>query len=300
MVNPERPFVNISPTARRLQREGLWDGFEETQIDKPFSEMNRDELASIATAWKVERFALASVIANRVIDRALRTTLAEAIPERLPYPHTNVPAFTRYALQTALIEEFKDLNALINEGSQDPIAGVYTRYWEVMAKNPDKGDMRLPDSHLLSGIQTAVQVMSQTYNVIGEVYEREMGERPTEGVQKSIAANSFSVVSMLASLHIVDFAVVREYISLDDDRLGLARFDPRKFALEDFEAGFRLYLKDNPMNKKGKLARGMQKLLRSLEVNTGDNLTPRARCIAMVNYGEGSAIKRLWDFYITL
>ena len=299
MINTERQFVNIGPIARRLQQEGLWDDFKETQIDKSFSQMCREELVQVATDWKVERLSLASVIADRVIDRALKTTLAEATPERLPYPHTNVPSFVLHSIQTALVEEFRHLNRLINEGSQDPIVGVYIRYWEVTAKNPSEEDMRLPDNHLMIGVRTAVEVMSETYNVIGDVYKKQEGEKPTEEVQKAIAQNSFPMVSTLASMHAVDFGAVRDYIIIPAGRFDEPRFDPRKFELKESEAGLRLCLKEIPI-KKGKLAELMQKLLAAPGVNPIDSAAPRTRCPALVNYGNGSAIKRLWDFYITL
>jgi len=235
MINTERQFVNIGPIARRLQQEGLWDDFKETQIDKSFSQMCREELVQVATDWKVERLSLASVIADRVIDRALKTTLAEATPERLPYPHTNVPSFVLHSIQTALVEEFRHLNRLINEGSQDPIVGVYIRYWEVTAKNPSEEDMRLPDNHLMIGVRTAVEVMSETYNVIGDVYKKQEGEKPTEEVQKAIAQNSFPMVSTLASMHAVDFGAVRDYIIIPAGRFDEPRFDPRKFELKEGE-----------------------------------------------------------------
>lgn len=56
MKNPERPFINITPIARRLKTEGVWPEFEPTQSGKEPALMSTKEFADFATTFKMERF----------------------------------------------------------------------------------------------------------------------------------------------------------------------------------------------------------------------------------------------------
>lgn len=140
---------------------------------------------------------------------------------------------------------------------------------------------------LESGIITAVDVMSNTLEVIPQVYGRL--DEPDELI--GIAQRSYQFVTRLASQHVEVAIPTLNMLRKVGFKFG--PFNPDYFCLQGEQGHTRLALSDEG-------ERVIEEVVRPRLEQEGDNISPTVGCLALVNFGEGSAIQTLWSWHMEL
>lgn len=285
---------SISPGARKLAEEGL---SSETKKTDPLTRKNLTykEALKIFMDHSKEAFQITAVVSDYMIKRALEDgekfppfglmkNGAENWSNYEPVTELKNLNDLRNAMKKTLgIEQYLiylDLKKKQKLNKDDRMAAIYARYEKLylFAQEYIKGVM---DSilDLEAGINTASNTMAWTLENILEVFERQFpGQDLTIDEFTQIAKNSWPFIAKVASLH-------RHDLSAHD-------FDPKSISLEHGAQGYRLQY--------------TQEAKEEFEVKATQNdvadrdKRPTYGCPAMVNFGDGSGIRKLWDFHIDI
>ncbi len=139
----------------------------------------------------------------------------------------------------------------------------------------------------MGGIQTAVNVMSGALEVIGIIGK---GKSPEELV--GIAERSYPLIARWASIHLAEFLPTVHALQVRDKQNNvLGPFKPQNFTFSGEQGAERLDVSD----------RGRESVLRSLSTQEPVEYdSPTVGCPAMVNFGQGSAVRTLWDWHLEI
>lgn len=295
MENKNR--INIGFLARQIQVEGFSNGRNVPEIWR---------------SLKSERYALTAVIGDRIIDRAYETR-GERPPYGLAKPLPLSPSsradWKSMSLQNAQIKtaiyHFGDLflsmgltlrlaahdelgeleMRLCDESDHSSIKSVYRRLKELT-----EIDNKKLEGYMLPGIQTAVTFMSGLLETIPNVYKRHYpDEEFTSEKFVSIAHSSYPLIVELAASNIDAF------MSLENNLVDLGGYsscilNPQSFVLSGAVNQERLDLSREVQEKFEKLK----------ELVHADSCSETVGCPALVNFGNGSAIKKLWDWHVEI
>ncbi len=307
----EQRRINIAPLAHHFAAQGY---------DKP--EGNAPENSFDFSVWyqktKPELYALTAIVADRSVSRAVAlrpqrppyglTTISN-IPPQLPildnvlnnyrsvvpsdidhqYPFFSIADFMRDTLFRGITEEAISLKVG---------AGGHEKYtvWERLENILSAVNQFAPEGNrasmgstgfIASGINFASVVMTGMLDVISDVAPREY--QTAEGLTQ-IAINSYPLVVKLAAGEFDKVTGAVNYMSNAYPGNHL-KFDPTNFKISEDE-------KRHPMleiSPKGKFI---------LMANDVDLEEPADHavlgCPALVNFGEGSAIRKMWDWNIDI
>jgi hypothetical protein len=266
-----------------------------------------DEIGSdYYIAWtkiKPEMYAIMAVLIDSVVPQGIETQLARSssafVRDNLGsvknehdlfekvYLHTGVKLtnFIKHARTYALREHNHPLYAVWERfNSLDGFLMAYIRNLRRDAS----------DTILARGVGTATKTMANLLEVIPQVYAaKNPQERLDPYTLAAIAHNSYPLVTELAMLHFEDFLDTRDRLEQEEKNDNTKQetneadksYDPRNFTFRQTAHGYTLVAK-NP----------------SFIHNDYQNelIEPRVGCPAMVNFGDGSAIQKLWQWHVNM
>lgn len=273
---------NISPGARSIAGNGP----QKEKGKKAGSKFTDQEAEAYWEKHVEEGYQLSAVLADQVVNLAI-----ESIGKNPPYGligHKGTPVENledtqelRRAMKDSLsISQsmlWEDLGNKAKSGSKDPIVLVYKRYVDLynFAQN-NLASSTDAIINIYAGLNTATYVLNWTLENIIEIYEREFpGKELTVEEFKTIAENSWPYIASRASDH-------RHIFEMGSD--------PKDHTFEKRNNGLALVFKPGV-----KEASDQKELKRPLMPR--DNHEAFG-CPALVNFGGGSAIRKLWDWNI--
>ena len=286
--------LNVQETARRVKRAGfdlsLIEGLESNY------EYQSEEALRVWSAHKDQIAVVNAVIIDRFAQRALRQrrqfkpyglfTQSPMTGERSPIDNITTLRDLKVAMgKTLTLHSIDETDSLKGEGisPQDPILSTYQAF-KVISDFKEKSVIRKKrldieffmgvDSELETGITSPV-VMTWTLENILEVFKNQFPRVELSFHDYSqIIDNSFPHAAELSMMHQEGFSQVSH--------------DPKDYVLVEGASGLRLTL--TPEGRDRVLSFPPDPSPKSLydEYITG--------CPAMVNFGKGSATRRLWDW----
>lgn len=275
MLEAQQSRIPITEQARLMAK-----------VPEPLSTTSIDS-SSRWEAWakvKPEMYAICAVLGNDVIDRALglladpsRITRdvashAATIPVKRPPADVfeNLYFYTRDTLWNALDQESRD----------ESKHNLWKRYRDLdrllqsIRQRPRQRDA------LTAGLGTAAKIMADTLRVIPEVYTDKTGHEADMEAFLTIAQGSFSFLAQFAMLQIGDFEIQNGSLRFEGAPQG--PFDSEKFDLINTKNGRVLVAIGKPSS--GVL----------------DFREPFVGCPASVKIEGDSAIKKLWDWHVSV
>ncbi len=305
MISSER--TQLTPIAREIKNTGSpitnVQYFPDGQ-----SPLGIDEARQRWAVMKPEFYALTAVVADEVMQRALDTTLLaredriKAICEQkdaygFTHPLRSLTDFTRMALRTTLvvyINEYDD--SYLNEDPNSLRHKILKRYFELEKFHSTfvrpEGDLLFegvpsdPFIYLSRGIGNAAATMAQTMEAVHWVFKREFpGREVNEETLTDIFANSYSLIAALAMMHLDSFSPASADLrGVDGEGDFETRFRTKKFTLEQRKNGLALVCASN---------------LDKYKSDTDETwYGPHLGCPAMVNFGEGSAVEKFFNWHV--
>jgi len=267
--------VSITPKAREFRTQGA-RGFIDPRLA---GEDNKQEL-----------YALEAVVIDRIIDRLFKTHTPEEIIDRAVPPQFDprLLFLARDRIILLLFQttdlEFKSIERILNQKDQsDPIISVVSRM-VALTKIRD-GDDEIQELIGL-GIRTAAKTMAQVLDIIPSVHKREYPDASYDpDLLTTIARNSYPLIAQLAASHLREFVFVTNSLE-QGSREGDLPFDPENFTIDSNRGYPHLVVSTKKRDE-----------IEQEYVRLDPRLKRRATigCPAMVNFGNGSAIKRLWE-----
>ncbi len=270
--------VNIGPQARQIKRDGTASSHVYT------------DLASL----KPELEAVTAVIADRIVtdaynDRNLRLQTAIVLGTGRDDPFGTLEKVMMQDIGGFAIR----LDGNVNSGKTDPeFQTTYSRFSQLLKNRSDLDPevaFRPTPAALYGGLQTASFIMSESLRLIHDLGK---GKAPEELVE--IARQSYPLIVNLAAMHLEHFVFVGNVIHPGiegDESFGAEKLSDEKFALTGEPGKERL----------GLTQEALEEIERLIELDGPETLdTPTTGCPALVNFGEGSAIRKLWDWHLEL
>ncbi len=272
--------VGLGPEARKIAQEGVV-----VAQDDPFSHKHysQEEADLLFPRYKAERYAVTSIIADRVVDRAL--------DNRVNHPPLGFSLGRNYynealwwdsmnqALDRARREEFRSLDKMLQRPEENlALAQIYGRHLQL----EDFGYKYYAfyQEGFENGLVTAVSVMFLTLDRIMEKYKRETGLRITPEELQVIARNSYGLVAELASNHLYSLISAVDLKSWTVD-------------LYDTPKGKRLDLNDKGRKR-------LQKWPSSADSRRVMSDKTVHGCPALIAIDGSSPIKKLWDWVVEI
>ena len=282
-----RERVNVTPLAKKLQIEGV-SPILALQVDfGPLPEANSEEAYAMWARYKPEQYAIGAIFADKVVrfayeQRDVNGMIRSIAEENSPFgPFLALGQKIRQ--ETMLSMEWNCEQ--IEKGVEPQLLPAYKRLDALikLEKALTVQQRNTVDRYLEGGVNTAIDVMSNFLHVIVQL----VGSVEDQQRIIRIAENSFPLIAKFASSH--GEAVVP---ALDGIRPFLfIPFDPNCFALEDRNGREHLALSGEGKDR-------IEKLIGVREIEDFRTNTPVVGCIAMVNFGEGSAVKLMWDWHL--
>ena len=142
---------------------------------------------------------------------------------------------------------------------------------------------------LSNGITHATGVMTDVLRLIPDVYIRDTGEDvPPPSNLTSVALHSYPTVAYLASFEIsASFIQSKRYLNGPEIDKQLS---PDQFVLEEDKRGIKRLAFKNEIRHNLDKIRSDEKLMKG----------PRLHCPAMIDFGDISAMKRLWYWHVVV
>lgn len=295
--NSERR-INIGPIARKLAREGVPADQLHLNVphaylpDAPTPLPTEDEYLwqdwsdESSDPFYKELFAVSAVIIDRIVDYALE--IRSSLPPKPPSRRTNSSLRAQdnmaMILKRAVATRRVALNKAVRENDfTDPLTSVYKRYKFLLddprALVPD-GPFNRIETGLMNGLQTMDDVIYDIPPVYGLTHPEDI---PNLDRLMGIARRSYVLVNKLAGYKLqkagwigmawakVGYSSLKLVGNPEEDYLDL-----NMEALENYPFRFD-YFED-------------------LNVRQGTVIG----CPARINFGDGSAIKKLWDWRLEI
>lgn len=287
---PERPMASVKSRAHELL--ALPDGTHDNLLLAA-----RLDSASAADwrRFKPEMYAISAILIDDAVSCALNGYLAssqERIESWCAKKSKGRSAFrmfedyTRNGLTASL--RFERGKALCGKTDRK---GLWKRYMMLddFLVQSVRGMERSRDSITLNrGINTAASVMVNVLELIPQVYEREQTVEADIDKLVDIARRSFPLVADIAKLHVKRFRKLDDLLTLHIEDNDYHIFDPDKFKLKEDRNGYSLALAEDAEDL----------LMESCNSLDEDEIG----CPSMINVNgrEGSAMKRLWDWNVSV
>lgn len=265
--------VNIAPGARTIHART----FGETSPGRQKSSMER--------APQQEAYEMLAVMCSMVVERALqrRHSLPPygLVTERTsPKPVQTLSHLGKLeeAMDATLGEAHDDLMdelaRKVIRGDSDRLAQFYRRYTVVMEREATDVTSHI---RIQLGLNTAT---TEIDNILTRILHAYPILHPSKTLTidefLSIARNSWPLIAQLASMHLQRFSIS----PTTDDFFTELRPAP--------QGGYRLQCSEQGAD-----------FVRDESMNRYTN-RPAYGCPARVNFGDGSAIKKLWDWYLEI
>lgn len=269
--------VNIGPLAKQIRTEGP---------------LITPKYADFAT-MKPEFEALTAVLIDRVVTCAYEerdTRIQSAIVLSAGGDDT----FT--VLEKIMTQDIGSsanrLQRQIENETVDPeLISTYIRFSDLLKEraemDPEIGQHTTLLSSLLGGIQTATLMMSESLGLINVLGE---GKSPEELV--GIAKRSYPLIVNIAAMNLEHFIFAGEVLQpldSEDDSFGFIHLSPYKFALIG-----------DPGRERLEITPEASEEIEGLIEKSGELTVPTTGCPGLVNFGTGSAIRKLWDWHLEL
>lgn len=279
---------NIAPGARDMAKNGP---AKEKGGKKAGSKFTQKEAEAYWERHVEEGYQLSAILADQVINLAVDEKSKNPPYGFLKYdksysitsPVTNLEDTQelRRAMKESLSISQSHLWETLREkertGSKEPTVLVYKRYidlYEFAQNNLASSTDAI--INIYAGLNTATYVLNWTLENIIEVYEREFpGKELTVEEFKTIAENSWPYIASRAADH-------RHIFEMGSD--------PKDHTFEKRNNGLALVFK--PGVKEASDSKELKKPLMPRDDHEAFG------CPALVNFGGGSAIKKLWDWNI--
>lgn len=299
---PERSFRQMSDLATQARREGY-----SSLICPVFPpDMPKSPGAYFLVRGSDQKYGYYTVVSD-IIDRSVsraaayrdsrepfglvqqeadRLKVVKKFPKRDPYKAlANAMSTT---LNTALREEIGFLQDKATTDPESPEADSHNalqRWVDFQTRHIVYID---PAFEIGGGIATAVRSMVGTLKMLPELYQSTYSQKPSKDELIQIAQNTYPML--------VDFAVNYEgtessrALSKLSTKEGMGSwnfFDPTKFELIDKAGKIRVIPKESVLEE-------------AKDEMANQNKDPLIGCPAAVNFGEGSAIRRLWLWHVDI
>lgn len=281
--------INVAPLAKKYREEGYPPGSPSFDEFGALPLANSGEARAMWAQYKPEMYAIGAIFA----DRAVRFAYEQRDIDKtvLTIAETKNPFSPFLILGSEIKQEvISSINwncEQIEKGKEPRLLSAYKRLKTlIILENELKPQVRYAVRQFLEGgINTAVDTMSNSLDVIVEL----VGgiENPQRIV--SIAENSFPLIAKFASGH--GEVVLDVLEGLKQFPLIYTPFNPEYFALEDRDGKEKLVISEKGKDRVESIIG-----IRDFEEYRSD--TPVVGCLAMVNFGDGSAVKRMWDWHL--
>ena len=305
-VSKEKPFVNIQPKAHELKAGGAQDPMPQ--------EANWGLI-------KPELYAITAVLIDRVMDRTFQTMPEFNAYGRIPesfYDERGAIGALRgnddladhmyrdkydsldFAFSFVLRDAWKKEEEFLTSESTDPkLKSLHDRYAHLLSAAQDSGfrdpDVK-PSAFLSNGIRTACETFTNFLRLTEWMYENQYkatGIIPTAEEMSQTVKNSYHLIAYLAGRDSLSFTQSTRNFVYDHDKL-LAPFKsnwkPSYFVLEKTASGRSLALTEE--GKKTVERDENQRFTNEKYFELDQN---RTGCPALVDFGKGSGIRRLFD-----
>ena len=289
--------INITSVARQIREKGL--GF-----DKPY--VAQGGFLEVFSEVKPELYALTAIFADGIVKKAYEERVNRQpfglITQDIGYhvagyedlqgvhPFIKISMCMRYTLMSSVDKEIEEVEAGRSSPRLDPI---YQRLKELVdllryncTNETDIARYKDVASLIKGGVNTATNVMAGIIGVIPRV------DRNLNDSQRlvQIARNSYPLVAELAMINIENMQRVEFLLPT---LFGLPfPFKARYFTIEGADNNSRLTISKNGIRELSKNGSSLEDL--------GVGKSPTVGCPAMVNFEDGSAIKKLWDWHVEI
>jgi hypothetical protein len=298
MIQPD--LVDIRPQAIEVKNQGV------PELPPLALPHGYDGLTDW-NGYKKEMYIISSVLVDqattRLIDQYLPTDLAELvgiIDERntlgLAYPFANLRDYTAEVYRRAIKAEFE----AIDQGQvEEPekMSTVLARYRQLAAfwnvyiyPYATNDDHNRPNERTFinRGVNTASTYMASVLRSSPELLRRQNKlAQPKIETVTALTGTGFALLVRLASMHINIFTEANKILTATDadtrDSTHYLFVVPDKLKITGQNPDWRLDFKEGIFDQ--------IKPTSSLD-------DPRLRCLAMVDFGQGSSIKRFWDWHM--
>lgn len=301
--------VNITSVSRQIRENGVgFLPYKAHGLREPY--VAQGEFLDVFSEVKPELYALTAVFADGIVKKAYeervnrqpfglimqdpigsldyRVLVCKDLHRAMPF--IKIAMCMRDTLMSSVEKEIVE----VEDGRASPrLDSIYQRLKELVdllrhncTNEQDIARYKDVASLIEGGVNTATNVMAGIIDVIPGV------DRDLNNSQRlvQIARNSYPLVAELATINIEN---VRSVEFLIPTLFGLpVFFKPKYFTIEGADNNSRLTISKN----------GIQELRKngsSLE-NLGVGKSPTIGCPAMVNFGDGSSVKRLWDWHVEI
>lgn len=297
-----KPETNISPLAREIKDGGMVFSSEKPQKGSVLLQTEQ------WGKFKPEIYAISSVIIDRIIENVISSKekhppFGLKKPTIIPRIERNVRSLDKnhpyeYLLSTMtytlLKETFRELTRLDNNlyhKRTEPMVLAYERLTKIIPIRFLDCPYDLVNKYFLFdlffkvGVVAATQIAIKTLRIIPEVC-KEFNLNADSNMLSKIASNSYPMLARYAMLDEESFQLTGLYATKPDDFW----FNPKQFVLVDSPSGLRLEFSDEVVN---------EVLTNKHNETTRKNIN-RTGCPAMVNFGDGSAMRKLWDWHVEI
>lgn len=271
--------INIGPIARDFKAHGVADPAplsDPRLIDVIFAGQGL-----LLGERKVEIYALAAVLIDRGVNRAYEErnipTLIHSLDPLNPFQGL------RQTMVGILNNSFSKLDQDIDSGKEGPeLTSVKKRFKKILKPSQS------PLPFLERGIGTATSFMSNVLEVIPLV----AGEPKDAERLIKVAQDSYPFILRWASIHLFAFVNSRDVIQGTSPN---DLFTPSYFSLETTKGGKeRLTLTQEAEEILARKLGGVR------PEDYRDPASPTLKCPGLVDFGGGSAIRKLWDWHLEI
>lgn len=284
--------VNVTALAKAY-KEGGYHTNSSSSIDfSTFPPGDSEEARAMWARYKPEQYALGAIFADLVVRTAYDARDVNEMVEAIAKEQS--PFGPIFALgQKIRIEVIASIQwncERVEKGEEPELLPAYKRLEQLVELErrliPANRTMTGVKNYLEGGTNTAVETISNSLMVIVQLVGSI--EDPQRLIR--IAENSFPLIAKFASGH--GEAVIQVVGALKRYPFPpFIPYDKEYFALEQTNGNERLVL-----SEKGK--DGVEAVISVRNFEDFRTDTPVVGCIAMVNFGDGSAVKRMWDWHL--
>lgn len=281
--------INVAPLAKKYKEEGYPPGSSFFEEFSALPLANSDEARAMWVHYKPEMYAIGAIFADKVVRFAYEQRDIDKTVQTIAGMKNPLSPFLCLGglIKQEVISSINWNCEQIEKGKEPQLLPAYKRLNTlILLENELIPQVRYAVRQFLEGgTNTAVDIMANSLDVIVEL----VGSIKNPQRIIDIAENSFPLIAKFASGH--SEAALTVLDALRQFPLIYTPFNPEYFALEDGDGKERLVL-----SEKGKDRVESEIGIRDFEDYRTD--TPVVGCLAMVNFGDGSAVKRMWDWHL--